>query len=71
MVKLVASLDVDWPIRRRRGSQNNFTDEFSPDVAVWNKSKMAAMGNTLCIIRYRIFIFIMGKKKNTMPGACV
>lgn len=52
---------LQWPIRRRRGSQNNFTDEFSPDVAVWNKSKMAAMGNTLCIIRYRIFIFIMGK----------
>lgn len=34
------------------GSQNNFTDEFlakvSPDVTVWNISKMAI--GTLCII---------------------
>lgn len=30
------------------------------DVKVWNKSKMAAMGN-VCIIKYRQFIFIIRK----------
>lgn len=49
---------------RRRGSQNNITDEFQAnlpaDVTVCNKYKMAAI-DTLCIIRYMVFIVIMRK----------
>lgn len=38
----------------------SFFAKRSADVTVSNKSKMAAMV-TLCIIRYRVFIFIMRK----------
>lgn len=40
---------------------DDFLAKFQPDVTVWNKSKIAAIG-TLSIIRFRVYIcFIMRK----------
>lgn len=58
LVESVVSINVDGPIGRRKGSQNNLTAEFQvkfpADVTDLNKENMAAM-STLCIIRCRRF----------------
>lgn len=47
LVESTVSVDVERPIRRRRGLQNNFINEFQTkipaDVTVLNKSKMVAI----------------------------
>lgn len=58
---------------RRKGSQNNFTDEFQAkqpaDVTVWNESKMAAiLGNLISEIIYwtpLVFCVKLGEKIDT------
>lgn len=72
LAESIISLDVEEPIGRQRGSQTNITDVFqtklSVDVTVLNKSKMAVMC-TLCIIRWRVYIFLIWEKY-IMLGAC-
>lgn len=45
---------------------DEFLAKFQPDVTVWNKSKIAAIG-TLSIIRFRVYILW---EKYIRLGAC-